>query len=373
MQNQRLAQEKMRQIGDLFAIGGKFVSGEEIQTGLINTSVCLSYVEDDGVIRRYLIQRINEQVFPRPGDVMQNIKRVTRHVNDRVLRSKRDFSGQSLNLCPAKTGEVYAGGPNGGTWRCYRFIEGCRTYDQVQNEHQAYQAAYAFGAFSDLLSDLDPTLIVETIPDFHHTPKRYQQLVEAVENDVAGRVKSVQPELEFLASQREQLSRLVDMQAEGILPVRIVHNDTKINNVMINAETDEAVCVIDLDTVMPGVSLYDFGDMVRSAANETAEDDGCIENVGLSMPIFKAMVNGYLDACPSLTAEEINEMVFSVKLCALELCTRFLADYLNGDVYFKTTREHHNLDRARNQLRLAQCVDESSKEMQEVVKVRLAS
>jgi aminoglycoside phosphotransferase (APT) family kinase protein len=295
---------------------------------------------------------------------MRNVEMVTRHINSKVLRVKKDLGGQTLNLFPARAGGSWVEDENGGVWRCYNHIEGCLTYDVVENTRQAYQAARAFGSFQDLVSDLDAKQIVETIPDFHHTRKRYDRLMQAVAEDRCGRLADVAAELEFVRRREGLVDRLLDLSAAGEIPVRVTHNDTKINNVMIDAETDEAVCVIDLDTVMPGLALYDFGDLVRSATSPAAEDERDLSQVRMRMPIFEALVEGYLDAAGNFINDaEAENLPLAGKLMTLEVGIRFLTDHLEGDVYFKTHRAGHNLDRCRTQLKLVEEIENREKEM----------
>lgn len=351
-------------IADQFAIEGQYVAGEEVNSGHINSTFLVTYELGNGERRRYILQRINEKVFKDPLAVMRNVECVTSHINWKVLRRKRDLGGQTLNLYPHKTGRFYGNGEGGGIWRCYNYLEGCQTYDVVENARQAYEAGRAFGAFQNLVSDLPPEEIVETIPDFHHTRKRFDTLMGAVEEDRHGRAASVQSELDFVRGSEGIVDRLLDLVDRGMLPLRITHNDTKINNVLFDQETDEAVCVIDLDTVMPGLSLYDFGDLVRTATNPTAEDERDLTKVKLRVRIFESLVEGYLaSAGPVLTEEEVLQMAFSGRLISLELGMRFLTDHLNGDEYFRVAREGQNLDRARTQLCLARQIEESEEEM----------
>lgn len=346
-------QKTVAEIGDQFAIIGRFELGEEIQSGHINSTFRATYRQDDGSSHRYIFQTINRNVFKDPYAVMRNVERVTRHINSKVLRVKKDLGGQTLNLFPARTGGSWVEDDKGGVWRCYNHIEGCVTYDIVESTRQAYQAARAFGSFQDLVSDLDPTLITETIPDFHHTRKRYQRLMDVAAADPLGRLASVRKEFDFIRDRENITGRLLDLVEAGELPLRVTHNDTKINNVMIDAESDEAVCVIDLDTVMPGLALYDFGDLVRTATSPAAEDEPDLGKVRMQLPMFEALVEGYLDAAGDfLTDREIANLVFSGKLMTLEVGIRFLTDHLEGDVYFKTHRPDHNLDRCRTQLAL---------------------
>jgi len=286
-----------------------------------------------------------------------------------VLRVKKDLGGQTLSLYPGRGGRCWVEGPGGGVWRCYNHIEGCRTYEIVENTRQAYQAARAFGSFQDLVSDLPVEEIEETIPDFHHTRKRFDRLMEVAADDPLGRLASVSEEVGFIKDRESIVDRLLALQAEGSMPLRITHNDTKINNVMIDEETDEAVCVIDLDTVMPGSALYDFGDMVRSATSPAAEDEKDLSKVRMQMSLFEALAEGYVDAAGTfLTDVEVENMAFSGKLITLEIGMRFLTDFLEGDVYFKTARDGHNLDRCRTQLKLVERIEEQEEAMESFVR-----
>lgn len=366
--------EEFQRIGEIahqFAVEGAMMDAEEINTGLINATYRVKFRNSEGCYNRYILQRINPQVFKNPKAVMTNVERVTRHINWKVLRDTRYASGQTLNLYPARGGKFYVKGPNGGYWRCYNNLEGTHTYDVVENPKQAYEAGYAFGAFQDLLSDMPLDNISETIPDFHHTRKRFDRLKEVVEADPLGRLSSCVKEWNFIKERERDVDRLLKMQEEGDLPTRITHNDTKINNVMFDEEGKKAVCVIDLDTVMPGLTLYDFGDLVRTATSPAAEDETDLSKVYMQMNMFEALANGYLDAAVAfLTKKEINELPFAGKLISLEIGIRFLTDYLEGDIYFKTNRPNHNLDRARTQLKLVWSIEEQMPEMIAHIKKR---
>ena len=350
---------RIARIGDMFAVSGDFLYGEELRNGHINTTYRACYRSEDGQEDRYILQRINDYVFKDPAQVMRNVEKVTRHITWKLLRRRRDAAGQTLNLFPARGGRNYIVLPEeGGMWRCYNNIEGTHTYDVVENTRQAYQAGYAFGSFQDLICDMNPEDIKESIPDFHNTPKRYADLLKSVEADVMGRVANCQAELELLKSWENRYARITDMLASGELPIRITHNDTKINNVMLDEETDDAVCVIDLVTVMPGSVLYDFGDMVRTATCMAREDEEDLSKVRMEMPFFESLAEGYLDAAHGfLTQKEVEFMPFSGWLITTEIGIRFLTDYLEGDKYFRTEKPEHNLIRARNQLKLAQSID----------------
>ena len=350
-----------------FAISGEFIGSEVIESGHINATYIASFQKSESHVERYILQRINGHVFLDPLAVMRNVEMVTRHINDKVMRVKQDQGGQTLSLYPARSGQFFITGERGGLWRCYNFIEGCKTYDIVENTRQAYQAAHAFGAFQDLVADIALDEIKETIPDFHHTPKRYQRLMDVAEQDAHGRATSVQAELDFVRERAGIVSKLIDLKDAGVLPERVTHNDTKINNVMMDMQTDEAVCVIDLDTVMPGLSLYDFGDLVRTAVSPAAEDEPDLSKVEMRMPMFEALAQGYMDACDCLCEAEVENLAFSGKLISLEVGMRFLTDHLEGDVYFKSHRENHNLDRARTQFRLVELIEAVEPEMERFV------
>lgn len=357
------------QIGAQFAVQGELVEAYEIHSGHINSTYAGSYRQDDGSVYRYVFQSINRNVFKDPFAVMKNVERVTRHINAKVLRSKRDLGGQTLNLFPARCGGTWVEDSHGGVWRCYNFIEGCVTYDVVENTRQAHQAARAFGSFQDLVSDLESSRIIETIPDFHNTPKRFQRLLDAANTDPLGRLEAVRPEFEFALAHQGMTTLLLDAVAAGAMPVRVTHNDTKINNVMIDAESDEAVCVIDLDTVMPGLVVYDFGDLMRSAVSPAAEDETDLSKIAMRMPIFEALVEGYLESASGfISATEADNLVLGGKMMTFEVGIRFLTDHLEGDVYFKTHRPNHNLDRCRTQFKLVECMEAQESAMNTFVR-----
>ena len=361
--------ERIARIGDQFAINGEFLYGEELCNGHINTTYRACYRTEDGAEERYILQRINDYVFKDPVMVMKNVEKVTRHISWKIVRRRKNAAGQTLMLYPARGGRNYILLPEeGGMWRCYNNIEGTHTYDVVENTRQAYQAGYAFGSFQELISDMNPEDLRESIPDFHNTPKRYEALMASVQADAMGRVAECRAELELIAEWAPMLSRLVDMQKSGALPTRITHNDTKINNVMLDEDTDSAVCVIDLDTVMPGLSLYDFGDMVRTATCTASEDEEDLSKVVMQMPFFESLAEGYLDAAHNfLTENEISQLAFSGWLITTEIGIRFLTDYLDGDKYFRVEKPGHNLIHARNQFALARSIYKALPSMEKYI------
>ncbi len=255
----------------------------------------------------------------------------------------------------------------GNLWRTYPFIERAIGYDEIQNNEQAYEAARAFGAFQNLTAGLKGERLHETIPDFHHTPKRLAALEEAISRDSAGRASEVAEQIAFARARAADCARITDLIASGDIPERVTHNDTKLNNVLLDETTAEGICVIDLDTTMPGSALYDFGDMVRTAAPTTREDDPDVAHIGLRLDRFEALVRGYLSTATFLNPVERAHLAFSGKLLTLECGIRFLTDYLNGDTYFKIKRSRHNLDRCRNQFAFVLALEENMAAMEEIV------
>jgi Ser/Thr protein kinase RdoA (MazF antagonist) len=353
----------LARIAGSFALDGDFLDAAEIPSGHINSTFRATFREAGGATRRYVIQRINAEVFPDPRAVMRNVERVTRH-----LRGKEHAGDRTLRLRPSRDGRAWFEADDGGVWRCYDFIEGCVTHDIVANPRQAWQAAQAFGRFQQLVSDLPAEEIEETLPDFHHTRKRYERLMEIAAADPLGRAAGVAEELDFARNRERDCPVLVDLLDSGEIPRRITHNDTKLNNVMIDAASDEAVCVIDLDTVMPGAALYDFGDLVRTATSPAAEDERDLSKVAMRLPMFEALAAGYLGAAGSfLTEAEVARLAFAGKLITLETGLRFLADHLAGDRYFKIHRPGHNLDRCRTQFKLVADIERQLPAMDAIV------
>jgi hypothetical protein len=367
-------QQLVSNISDQFAVQGTFISGEEIQSGHINSTYRATYQQPDGSVQRHIIQSINRHVFKDPYAVMRNVEVVTRHINNRTSNLTNQPSGQTLRLFPTHTGGSYFEDKLGAVWRCYNHIEGCITHEIIENSRQAYQAAHAFGTFQHLVSDLATHTITETIPDFHNTRKRFSHLLEVATADPVQRLHSARAELDFITNREPLTGILIDLAAAGKIPTRITHNDTKINNVMIDATTDEAVCVIDLDTVMPSLALYDFGDLVRTATSPAAEDEQDLTKVHMQMPMFEALVDGYLDAAGGfLNQTEMDHLTFSGKLLTLEVAIRFLTDHLEGDIYFKARRPNHNLDRCRTQLKLLASIEAQEAQMNDYVRNRSAT
>ena len=350
-----------------FKFEGDFSSAISYGTGHINDTYIACF-EDNRLTRRYILQRINHHIFLNPEGMMKNIEAVTAHLGRRIKTAGGDPQREALTLIPTVEGNSYLLTEQGDYWRAYLFINNARTYEVVDNLDHVYNAAKAFGNFQNLLSDYPSGSLIETIPYFHNTRKRFRTFIEVVERDEKNRAKSSESEIEFVLQREKETSVLIDMLARGELPERITHNDTKFNNVMIDDETGAGVCVIDLDTVMPGLSLYDFGDAIRSLANSAAEDEQDLSQVQFEAEIFDHYAHGYLDAVGNLlTQAEIEYMPFSAILMTLECGMRFLADHLQGDTYFKIHRENHNLDRCRTQFKLVAEMEEQFDEMVRIV------
>lgn len=359
----------LREIAALFDMRADFVHAHPYGSGHINDTYCASF-DQAGLQRlRYIFQRINTHVFKTPVDLMENIARVTRHSLERLIAEGNvESRRRTLTCIPAVDGKPYAVDKDGNYWRVYPFIERAMGYDEIENNEQAFQAAKAFGNFQKLAADLAGERLHETIPLFHDTPKRLEALCAAIEVDVFNRAVGLKREIDFVLARAGDCSRITDMIASGEIPERVTHNDTKLNNVLLDDVTSEGVCVIDLDTTMPGSALYDFGDMVRTATSNRREDDTNLASIDLRMDRFEPLVGGYLTAARSfLNAAEIENLAFSGKLLTLECGIRFLTDYLQGDVYFKIKRPDHNLDRCRNQFAFVEAIEKKLPQMEEIV------
>jgi aminoglycoside phosphotransferase (APT) family kinase protein len=352
----------LRGIARQFQIFGEFLTAEPYGSGHINDTCCV-IVDQAGTRIRYIFQRINHLVFKNPVAVMENISRVTTHLGVK-LAGEKDRSRRTLTLVPSRDGRSFHRDEHGNYWRVYLFIERARTYDTVESPAQAFEGAKAFGRFQKMLADLPAPRLHDTIPDFHHTPKRFAALEQAISADAANRAKLAKTEIEFALRRKPITSVLLDAN----LPERVTHNDNKFNNVMLDDATGEGICVLDLDTLMPGLALYDFGDTVRTATSPTKEDERDLSKVTMRFPMFEALVRGYLsEAGEFLTPAEKRLLAFSGKLITFEIGIRFLADHLAGDVYFKVHREGHNLDRARTQFKLIESIEQQEERMNKLV------
>jgi Ser/Thr protein kinase RdoA (MazF antagonist) len=351
-----------RAVANQFQFHGEVAGIAPHGNGHINDTYCVE-CQGAGAPARYILQRINRNVFRNPAAVMENIERVTAHLL-RQAAGEPDTARRVLKLVPAQDGRNWHVDAEGETWRAYRFIDHAHTYEAASSAGQAFQAARAFGCFQQQLANLPAPRLHDTIPDFHHTPRRFAALEQAIAADVKGRAILARPEIEFALARQPIAGLLLDAN----LPERITHNDTKFNNVLLDDATGEGICVIDLDTVMPGLALYDFGDMVRTTTSPAAEDEQDLSKVTMQFPLFEALVRGYLEAASGfLTPAEKKYLAFSGKLITFETGIRFLTDYLAGDMYFKVHREGHNLDRCHTQFKLVESIERQEERMNRLV------
>ena len=342
-----------------FDFQGEFVSAEELHSGNINNTFRLHYRQKGGEIRDYVLQQINTYVFKKPDEVMSNVQRVTEHQRAAMEKEGVDTARRVLRLVSCKDGGYMYRDAQGRCWRVYDYITGATAYDRVENPEYFRQAGVAFGSFQKQLFDFPAEELHETIPNFHDTRKRFYAFVAAVAEDKAGRVKEVEKEIDFFFDRRKMMSGIVDAIERGEIPLRVTHNDTKVNNVMLDAETGEGLCVIDLDTVMPGSALYDYGDAIRFGASTAAEDEPDTSKIALDMDLFRVFTEGFISQVRgALTQKELEMLPLGIKVMTAELAMRFFTDYLDGDLYFKVKSPNHNLVRARAQMKLLEDIEE---------------
>lgn len=317
----------------------------------------------------YILQRINTNVFLNPERVMDNIYKVTEHIGKKIALRGGDVSRETMTVIPAKDGKLYYKYDDNNWFRMYNFIKDSAVYDIVDDPVKLYYAGRAFGTFQRDLNDFPANELYETIKDFHNTPERVNRLEEAARDNKAGRLDEVKAELDFCREYARYAGMILDAIDKKEIPVRVTHNDTKINNVLFDKDSGEEVCVIDLDTVMPGSVLYDFGDALRAGATSGAEDETDLDKIYFDLEKFEQFTKGFMEkTADCLTGKEIELLPVSALILTYECGTRFLTDYLNGDTYFKIHREKHNLDRARNQFKLVMDIESKLDEMADIVK-----
>ena len=343
---------------DLFFPQNTVVSCEKYGHGHINRTFLVVTYEK----KRYILQKINTKIFKNTRQLMENIAMVNAY-----LCTQTDDPREVLHLVPTLDGQPYVHSEELGVWRLFDYLENSFCLQLPETTEDFYQSAVAFGRFQQLLKDFPAEKLHETIPNFHNTPDRYRQFKEAVAADPLGRAKDVQEEINFILEREHEASTLTDLLEQGKLPLRVTHNDTKLNNVMFDANTRKALCVIDLDTVMPGLSLYDYGDSIRFGASTAAEDEPDLSKVEMSLAMFETYTDGFLTACPDLTELERQMMPMGAKLMTMELAIRFLADHIDGDNYFAIQRPGQNLDRARTQIKLIADMEKKWDAMNEIV------
>eukprot|EP00980_Cylindrotheca_fusiformis_P028678 scaffold22635_cov134-Cylindrotheca_fusiformis.AAC.6 len=377
-------QENLKSVFDRFQhVDGSVTSIENFGSGHINdtykVTLLINGKDHHGQEKCYILQRINHEVFTRPVDVMDNIRRVTQHLAQKIRARGGDVSRETLTLIPANKDEeapFVLQDQEDNYWRLYDFISGAKAFeigevsnsDNIEGGNPFFEAAAAFARFQRDVADLPPPRLHETIPGFGDSSLRFRQFQEELNRDAKGRAIDCQKEIQFCLSREQDTTLLSNLLKEGRIPERTTHYDTKINNVLLEDETGRGLCVIDLDTVMPGLAIYDFGDCVRAATALAAEDETDLTKVGISMETFRSLAAGYLSVARDfLTPIEVDHLAFAARIVTLTIGLRFLTDHLAGDVYFKTTRENHNLDRARTQLKMVAEMEAEMDKMKAIV------
>lgn len=363
-----IADEKvMETIAVKFQTEGEIVELIPFGNGYINDTFRITCKLPDGGEIRYILQKMNNSIFKKPDELMENVMNVTSFLRKKIIAGGGDPNRETLNVIQTKDGKNYL--DNGEEcWRVYIFIEGATCYDEVKTPEDFYNSAVSFGNFQRMLADYPADTLHETIVNFHNTVSRFADFKKAVDEDVCGRAKEVQEEIKFVLD-REQVAHIIcDALEEKRIPLRVTHNDTKLNNIMIDDKTGKGLCVIDLDTVMPGSALYDFGDSIRFGASTGTEDEVNLDLISIDLNLFDAYTKGFLEGCAgSLTEEEIKLFPAGAKVITFEQGMRFLTDYLQGDTYYKTSRPGQNLDRSRTQLKLVADMEKKWDEMQKIV------
>lgn len=373
MSQKSIEAESIRKIISKFSIGGGSYSFKPFGSGHINDTYLVydhkteSACKNEGLHDKYLLQRINHEVFKDVKGLMQNMHLVTSDLKKKLSCADEEIF-TTVSIIPTHQGDLFYKDDQGSYWRVQTFIPNSISYDRVTSEKQAFEAGYAFGMFQRLLSDMDVSSLKETIPDFHNMEYRFSNLQKAIQRDIVGRKSSVTEEINFAMQRKASMENLYQKVRNGEVPIRITHNDTKFNNVLLDQETQKAICIIDLDTVMPGVVWYDFGDSIRTIVNTAEEDEADVDKVEVDISYFNAFSQGYLkETAPFLTSLEVDQLAFSSQYMTFIMGLRFLTDYISGDVYYKTKHEHHNLQRARAQFRLVSRMEKKAQEMQDMV------
>ncbi len=350
-----------------FCICGELTEIKPLLRGHINDTYVLTTKNNKHVVR-YILQRINHSVFKDPPSVMKNIIRVTEHIQSRMQTIDPLLASRQLTVIDTVDNTCFHKDAEGNFWRAYNFIEDAVAYDTVDSAELAYEAARMFGWFQKMLVDLPGPALHESICDFHNTPKRFKTFQHVLKEDTCNRAENAKPEIKFVFDNASICDVLLNLAGKGIIPVRITHNDTKVNNVMLDKNTNKGVCVIDLDTVMPGLSIYDFGDMIRTGTTFADEDERDLSKVAMDLPMFEVFVRGFAEhSSHFLTSTEKEHLAFAAKLITFEQLIRFLTDYLAGDIYYKVHRKDHNLDRTRTQMKLVRSIVAQEEAMNEVI------
>lgn len=346
-----------------FQCEGTPINVKPINAGRINTTYRVDFENE-----KYTLQKINKYVFKKPDEVMHNITLVTEHLRNKISASGKDASRRCLEVVKAKDGKPYYIDEDGEYWRAYKYIDGVYTLDENVESEKLYTAGHGFGVFQNMLADFDASKLYETIPNFHNEVSRFEDFKKAVKEDTHNRVKEAQAEVDFMMARGDDIRKLSLMQQSGEMPTRVTHNDTKVNNILIDNDTHEALCVIDLDTIMPGISVLDFGDAARFITNTASEDETDLSKVMIDLDKFKNLAKGFVDALgDNLTKVEKDNLAQAAKTMTLEIGMRFLTDHLQGDVYFGIDHAGQNLERAKCQFKLAASMEEHFEEMIQII------
>lgn len=351
-----------------FDIEGRVVDYVPFGNGHINETKLVT-VDNGGKKVQYVLQRINKNVFKNPEQLMENYVGVTKFIRKKIEDMGGDPLREVINAIPAKNGKPYVIDEEGQYWRLLVYVTDSMSYDKVERPEQFYDSAVSFGDFQYMLSDYPAETLHETIVNFHNTPDRFRQLTEAIENDVKGRLSEVEAEVAFAREREAFTHTLEDAHKAGRLPLRVTHNDTKLNNILFDINTGKALCVVDLDTIMPGYSVNDFGDSIRFGATTALEDETDLSLVNFDIGLYELYVKGFIEGAKGgLTEGELEMLPIGAIMMTLECGMRFLADYLNGDTYFRIHRPSHNLDRCRNQFKLVADMEQHLDEMKAIVR-----
>ena len=358
----------MNKIIEMFDIEGKVLEYASHGGGYINDTYLVVSEKNNGEKVRYILQRINHNIFKDPVSLMENFAMVCDYLKEIVKTAGGDPMRETLTIVPTKAGEKVVN-VDGNFYRMLLFIEDTVCHDVSQGAEDFYKCAKAFGNFQYMLKDFPADKLTETIPNFHNTPKRFETFLKAVEENKSGRAHLVQDEINFILERKAVTDSLIDLLNAGEIPLKVTHNDTKLSNILMDAKTDDSLCVIDLDTIMPGLAAYDFGDSIRAGACYSAEDEKDLSKVYVALELFEAYVKGFIEGCKDgLNAKEIETLPLGAKVITLEQGIRFLSDYLDGDLYYKTQYADHNLDRTRTQLKLVADMESKWDEMNAIVK-----
>ncbi len=362
------AKTQVQRLTERFKVNGEFLFAKPYGNGHINDTRLVQTKDHDGTYA-YILQKINKNVFKHPSELMENYSSVTEYLRKIIIENDGDPLRETINVIKAKNGKDYYRDESGDYWRMLMFVTDSLSYDKVERPEQFYESAVAFGNFQYMLRDFPAETLHETIPNFHNTPDRIRLFKNALKADKFGRAKEVEAEIKFVLDREEFAATLEEAHKEGKLPLRVTHNDTKLNNILFDKNTGRPICVVDLDTIMPGYSVNDFGDSIRFGATTALEDEADLSLVNFDISLYELYVKGFIEGAKGgLTKGELEMLPIGAMMMTFECGTRFLTDYLSGDTYFKISRPSHNLDRARNQFKLVADMEKQLDEMRKIVK-----